>query len=167
MTPTSIGTPRLLVRCCEAQESQVYGRINDLRGSPGEWYREWGQWANLGALQLFIILPGHTSYDAPNVPQGTVIGFIKIERTRNEVSFRIHPEFRQRGYMKEALEYTFERYFRSSRSEELFVQTSRDNQAVLRLMNGFGLVGQDGTECPGGSVFWIFGWATWRYRNAG
>ena len=163
MPPVAFNTNRLLVRSIRAEESQAYGRINDFRGSPQGWYQEWAEWERNGALQLFIILRGRYEYGAPTVAEGTVVGFIKIIPNGNQVSFRTHPNFRGRGYMKEALRYAFEYVLDRWRGRDLFVETRRDNLAVIRMMENLGLRGQAGNGFPGGSVFWRFGWATWRY----
>ncbi|KAH6705145.1 hypothetical protein BKA61DRAFT_580931 [Leptodontidium sp. MPI-SDFR-AT-0119] len=128
----NINTSRLLIRSIHPQETQAYGRINELRGSPQDWYTDWASWSNRGAIQLFIILRGYhnPSSRAPSVAEGTVIGFIKIAGSRNEVSFRTHPSFRGQGTMKEALRGTFTYYFQRWRNRLLYVETRNDNLAV-------------------------------------
>ncbi|KAH7390167.1 hypothetical protein BKA64DRAFT_710725 [Cadophora sp. MPI-SDFR-AT-0126] len=165
MSLVRFNTQRLLIRSVRAEESQAYGRINQLQYGPQEWYREWAEWENRGSLQLFIILRGQYRYGASTVTEGTVVGFIKIIANGNQVSFRTHPEFRRQGYMREALLSTFQEFVNRWRGRDLFVETGRDNLTVIRMMESFGLRGQDGNGFPGGSVFWRFGWATWRYAR--
>ncbi|KAG4432735.1 hypothetical protein IFR05_011791 [Cadophora sp. M221] len=163
----NINTSRLLIRSIRLQETQAYGTINELRGSPQDWYADWATWSNRGAIQLFIILRGYynPSSNAPSVAEGTVIGFIKIVGSRNEVSFRTHPSFRGQGTMKEALRATFTYFFQRWRNRQLYVETRNDNLAVVRMMQGFGLQGHRGEWSNVGSVWWSFGWASWRYGH--
>ncbi|KAH7312064.1 hypothetical protein BKA65DRAFT_484657 [Rhexocercosporidium sp. MPI-PUGE-AT-0058] len=160
----SINTSRLLIRSTRPQETQAYGLINELRGSPQDWHTDWASWSSRGAKQLFIILRGYhnPNINAPSVAEGMVIGFIKIAGSRNEVSFRTHPSFRGEGIMKEALRATFTYIFQRWRNIQLYVETRSDNLAVVRMMQEFGLQGQRGGWSSVGSVWWNFGWASWR-----
>lgn len=65
--------------------------------------------------------------------------------------------------MKEALRGTFTYYFQRWRNRLLYVETRNDNLAVVRMMQGFGLQGHRGEWSNVGSVWWSFGWASWRY----
>ncbi|KAL2062265.1 hypothetical protein VTL71DRAFT_6531 [Oculimacula yallundae] len=159
----NVYTPRLLIRYIGPHETEAYGRINELLGTPEDWYNDWAEWSTRGATQLFIIQRGFRSpnTNAPVVAEGTVARFIKIVPPMNEISFRIHPFFRGQGLMKEALRGLFNYLFQTYPNYQVYIETRRDNLPVIRMMEGFGLQGQNGNWSEVGSVVWRFGAAAW------
>ncbi|CZS91627.1 hypothetical protein WAI453_011817 [Rhynchosporium graminicola] len=165
MIPINITTTRgFLIRNVRPHEHEAYGSINELVGSPESWRNDFVNWANTGATQLFIIRRGANGQNSGllAVAEGTVMGFIRIVNTvRHDVSFRVHPQFRGQGVMKEVLNSTFSHVLTNVANYRLWVETRSDNYPVIHIMNNvFRLRGQL-NHFGGGGVFWQFGWVEW------
>jgi ribosomal-protein-alanine N-acetyltransferase len=148
-------TPRLLLRPTTADDvrylHEAFADPETMRFMDFPVARNLADSARYLSTYLFVLPEWHATWALVCRETGVTIGFANYHHRENwnqrlEIGFLLHPAFRGRGLMSEALDALLAFCFEELEMERIEVTTQPENDAAIRLIERYGF------RCEGGPL---------------